>query len=141
MTHQSIIQTIHNARGDRDALLALVSDSTLEALREEKPGLARERYASELAMLLFDAKSVTIRWTQVIFGKSFKRRYDLTRGDHAIDALKNWVLMSKSLAAYRAVGEDQKAYDAILEDNRKKLGKHVLYSGVPTSLELTRHRK
>ena len=137
----SIIQTIRDARGNRDALLALVSDSTLEALREEKPNLAPQRYASELAMRLFDAKSVTIRWTQVIYGKSIKRRYDLTRGDHAIRALKDWALMSKSLAAYLAVGEDQKAYHAILEANRKELGKQLLYGSIPTSLKLTRHRK
>ena len=137
----TMIETIRAARGDREALLALVSDETLAALREEKPNLAPQSYASELAMRLFDAKSVTIRWEQVIYGKSIKRRYDLTRGDHAIQALKNWALMSKSLAAYRAVGEDQKAYHAIIEDNRKKLGKQLLYGGVPTSLKLTRHRK
>ena len=140
-THQSIIETIRDARGNRDALLALVSDSTLEALREEKPGVAPQRYASELAMRLFDAKAVTIRWTQVIYGKSIKRRYDLTRGDRAIQALKEWALMSKSLDTYLAVGEDQRAYHAIIEANRKHLGKQVLYGGVPTSLKLTRHRK
>jgi len=137
----SITQTIRAARGNRDALLALVSDETLEALREEKPTVAPQRYASELAMRLFDAKSVTIRWTQVIYGKSIKRRYDLTRGDHAIRALRDWALMSKSLAAYRTVGEDQRAYNAIIESNRKELGKQVLYGGIPTSLKLTRHRK
>ena len=139
--HQSILKTIRDARGNRDALLALVCDKTLEALREEKPGVAPQSYASELAMRLFDAKAVTIRWEQVIYGKSIKRRYDLTRGDRAIKALKEWALMSKSLDTYLAVGENARAYNAIIESNRKHLGKQVLYGGIPTSLKLTRHRK
>jgi hypothetical protein len=132
-----MIETIRAAGGNRDELLALVSDKTLEALREEKPGLD----ASELAMRLFDAKAVTIRWEQVIYGKSIKRRYDLTRGDRAIAALKEWALMSKSLDIYIAVGKNSRDYNRIIESNRKHLGKQVLYGGIPTSLKLTRHRK
>jgi len=133
----TMIETIRAAGGNRDELLALVSDKTLEALREEKPGLD----ASELAMRLFDAKAVTIRWEQVIYGKSIKRRYDLTRGDRAIAALKEWALMSKSLDIYIAVGKNSRDYNRIIESNRKHLGKQVLYGGIPTSLKLTRHRK
>lgn len=136
----TMIEKVRAARGDRDALLALANEETVNAIRDEKD-LPAQRFASELAMRLFDAKSVTIHWTQVVYGKSIKRRYDLTRGDHAIRAIKDWGLMSKSLAAYRAVGEDHRAYDAILESNRKEFGKELLYRGVPTSLKLTRHRK
>ena len=137
----TMIETIRAARGDRDALLALVCDKTLEALREEKPKLAPQRYASELAMRLFDAKSITIRWTQVIYGKTIKRRYDLTRGDHAIRAIKDWGMLKASLEAWHSVGEDQKAYGALLAENRKKFGKELFYSGIVTSMKLTRHRK
>src|SRR5210317_396565 len=133
----TMIETIRADGGNRDELLAFVSDKTLEALREEKPGLD----ASELAMRLFDAKAVTIRWEQVIYGKSIKRRYDLTRGDRAIAALKEWALMSKSLDIYIAVGKNSRDYNRIIESNRKHLGKQVLYGGIPTSLKLTRHRK
>tara|TARA_E500000331_G_scaffold286120_1_gene280809 strand:- start:1538 stop:1969 length:432 start_codon:yes stop_codon:yes gene_type:complete len=143
MTHQSIsiTKSILDARGNRNALLDLVNDKTLESLQEEKPGISPQSYASELAMSLFDSKAVTIRWEQVIYSKSIKRRYDLTRGDHAVRALKEWALMNKSLNTYLAVGEDQRAYNAIMESNRKQLGKQVLYGGIPTSLKLTRHRK
>lgn len=143
MTHPSIsiTKSILDARGNRDALLDIVNDKTLESLQEEKPGFAPPSYAVALAMSLFDSKAVTIRWEQVIFGKSIKRRYDLTRRDHAVRALKEWALMNKSLQAYRAVGEDHRAYTALLESNRKEFGKDLLYSGIPTSLKITRHRK
>ena len=141
MTHPSIsiTKSILDARGNRDALLELVNDKTLASLQEEK--IWFERSAVALAMSLFNSKAVTIRWEQVIFGKSVKRRYDLTRGDHAVRALKEWALMNKSLQAYRAIGEDHRAYTALLESNRKEFGKELLYSGIPTSLKLTRHRK
>lgn len=137
----TMIEKIRAARGDRDALLAFVSKETLDALREEKPNLAPQRYAAELAMRLFDAKSVTIRWNQVVYGKTVKRRYDLTRGDHAIRALKDWALMSNSLNVYKTLGKSQEAYDMVLESQRKEFGKQLLYGGIPTSLKLTRHRK
>ena len=143
----SITKSILDARGNRDALLELVNDKTIGSLLEEITRMSfhlqisPQSYVSELAMSLFDSKAVTIRWEQVIFGKSVKRRYDLTRGDHAVRALKEWALMNKSLQAYRAVGEDHRAYTALLESNRKEFGKELLYSGIPTSLKLTRHRK
>jgi len=141
MTHPSIsiTKSILDARGNRDELLELVNDKTLASLQEEK--IWFEQSAVALAMSLFNSKAVTIRWEQVIFGKSVKRRYDLTRGDHAVRALKEWALMNKSLQAYRTVGEDHRAYTALLESNRKEFGKELLYSGIPTSLKLTRHRK
>lgn len=141
MTHPSIsiTKSILDARGNRDELLELVNDKTLASLQEEK--IWFERSAVALAMSLFNSKAVTIRWEQVIFGKSVKRRYDLTRGDHAVRALKEWALMNKSLQAFRAIGEDHRAYTALLESNRKEFGKELLYSGIPTSLKLTRHRK
>ena len=137
----SIIQTIRNARGNQEKLLALVSDETLEAIFKEKPRVARRRYASELAMRLFDAESITIRYTQVVFGKSGKRKYDLTISHQALDALKDWALFSKSLDAWQAVEEDQRAYDDLLETQRKEFGKILFYRQIITSLNLTRHRK
>lgn len=137
----TMIEKIRAARGDRDALLAFVSEETMLALREEKPNLPPRQYASELAMRLFDAKSITIRWEQVIYGKSCKRRYDLTRGDHAVRAIKMWGLFKQTLDAWKACGEDQRAFNALLASNREEFGRELLYSGIITHLKLTRHRK
>ena len=136
----TMIEKVRAARGDRDALLAFANEETVNAIRDEKD-LPAQRFASELAMRLFDSKSVTIHWTQVVYGKSIKRRLDLTRGDHAIRAIKLWGMLKASLDAWHAVGEDQKAYGALLAENRKKFGKEIFYSGIVTSMKLTRHRK
>ena len=103
---------------------------------------AKDMAPSEIAMRLFDHnRSVTIRWEQVVYGKSIKRRYDLTREDHALKAIELWEMLKASLDAWHAVGEDQKAYSALLAENRKNFGKELLYSGIVTEMELTRHRK
>ena len=97
---------------------------------------------SEFAMRLFGHnKSVTIQWEQVVFGKSIKRRYDLTCEDQAIRAIELWEMLKSSLEAWHAVGEDQEAYKALNAENRKKFGKELLYRGIVTSMELKRHRK
>ena len=77
----------------------------------------------------------------VVHGDDWKKGIQKKTRARVIKALKEWALMSKSLDTYLAVGEDQRAYHAIIEANRKHLGKQVLYGGVPTSLKLTRHRK
>lgn len=97
---------------------------------------------SEIAMRLFEHnKSVTIHWEQVVYGKSIKRRYDLTCNDQALKAIELWEMLKTSLEAWYSVGEDQKAYIALIAENRKKFGKEILYRGIVTSMELTRHRK
>ena len=97
---------------------------------------------SAQAMRLFEHnKSVTIHWEQVVYGKSIKRRYDLTCNDQALRAIELWEMLKTSLEAWHSVDEDQKAYGALIAENRKKFGKEILYRGIVTSMELTRHRK
>ena len=131
----TIIDQIKAAQGDRVALLSLASQFTLQLVSEHFD-TTMQKAAPKVAQRLFDAQAITIKGTQVTYGKSFKRRYDLTDGNQACAALRWWGVASHSLATLERFGNDYRRYWEECERHPSQLYPHTV-----TSLKLVRHKK
>jgi hypothetical protein len=129
-----IISQIHEARGDRKALLSLASSDTLDKVAAHF-NVAPVTAACKVAQRVFDAQAITIKGTQQTYGGRFKKRYDLTDPNQACQALRWWGTAQESLATWQACGEDINAYHVAFENNPS------LYRHCVQSLKLTRHKK
>lgn len=134
----TIVDQIKAAHGNRKALLSLANEWTLQQVAEHFD-TTNHAAAPTLAQRVFDAKSITIKGTQVTYGRSFKRKYDLTDGTQACAALRTWGLFSHSLETFERLGGDHEAYGPYLEECARHPSQ--LYRHVITSLKLTRHKK
>lgn len=134
--NKDIISTIHAARGNRSALLALASSETLDLVAAAY-NVSPQHAASKVAQRLFDAKSVTIKGSSQAYGKQFSKRYDLTDENQACRALQTWGVRSLSNRVWHQVGKDIDAYYAAFEAD--KTGLLPRHSTV--ELKLIRHNK
>lgn len=107
----NIYNTIRSAkaRGDYEALLALVSEETIEAVADHF-GVTNFNVAPVLAQRLFNAKSLTISHDVITFGRTFNQYYDLTDNMQALDALRHWAQCHQSFKASQTVDHDIKKY-------------------------------
>jgi len=114
-------------------LLDFASESTLEYLAHHF-GCSMQACAHSVALKLFGTNSVTISGTQQTVGSTFKKRYDLSDGSQACQALRWWGVAARSLATWEATG-DIKAYHAACKADP------TLYRHMVQTLKLTRHNK
>ena len=129
-----IVDTIKAAHGNRAALLSLANEFTLQEVAGHFD-TSMQKAAPKVAQRLFDAQAITIKGTQVTYGTSFKRRYDLTDGNQACAALRWWGVASHSLATLERLNNDYRAYWEEAERHPSQLYRHTV-----TSLKLTRHK-
>ena len=130
----SIITTLKAARGNRKALLSLASSDTLEQVAAHF-NTSMQKAAPKVAQRVFDAQGITIKGTQQTYGRSFKKRYDLTDENQACAALRWWGTAKESLDTWNMCQHDIHAYYETCQRYPQ------IYRHCVQSLKLTRHKK
>lgn len=131
----TIVDTIKRSHGNRAALLSLANEWTLQQVAGHFD-TSMQKAAPKVAQRLFDAQSITIKGSQVTYGRSFKKRYDLTDGNQACEALRWWGVASHSLATLERLGGDYGRFQEECARHPSQLYRHTV-----TSLKLIRHKK
>ena len=128
-----IITQIAEARGNRGALLALASSDTLDSVAHAK-GVSPAYAATFVAQRLFDASDITIKSKGQPGSRIRSKRYDLTNGDQAYDALEAWGIRAEALTMWQEC-ESHEAFVLAAEAHPT-----MNPNNITTELKITRHQ-